>query len=64
MSATAADKKTVAETPQAARRGKDGKPVITYRPCLSNVVDTERYRVPIDPIPEQRKRDNLATRQP
>lgn len=44
-------------------RGKDGKPVITYRPCLRNVVDTERYRVPIDPIPEQRKRDNLVAKQ-
>lgn len=28
MSATAADKKTVAETPQADRRGRDGKPLV------------------------------------
>lgn len=32
------------------------------RPCLREVVDTERYRVPIDPAAETRKRDNLAAR--
>ncbi|MTH33297.1 hypothetical protein GL279_01650 [Paracoccus limosus] len=43
-------------------RGRDGKSAVTYRPCLRNTVDTERYRVPIDPAAETRKRDYLAAR--
>ncbi|WP_295042626.1 hypothetical protein [uncultured Paracoccus sp.] len=43
-------------------RDKDGRAVIEYRPCWRDYVDTERYRVPIDPAAEQRKRDNLAAR--
>ena len=35
---------------------------IVYRSCARNVIDTERYRVPIDPASETRKRDNLAAR--
>ncbi len=43
-------------------RDKDGNRRIGYRPCLRDVVDTERYRVPIDPAAETRKRDNLVAR--
>ncbi|WP_288949483.1 hypothetical protein [uncultured Paracoccus sp.] len=41
---------------------KDGNRRLGYRPCLRDVVDTERYRVPIDPASETRKRDNLLQR--
>ena len=45
------------------RRDRDGKVVgVGYRPCWRDYIDTERYRVPIDPAAEQRKRDNLAAR--
>ena len=40
----------------------EGEGQIAYRSCLRDVVDTERYRVPIDPASETRKRDNLAAR--
>lgn len=43
--------------------GKDGKRGIAYRPCLRNTIETERYRVPVDPATETRKRDNLLKRQ-
>lgn len=43
------------------RRGKDGNVEVYYRPCWRDYVDTERYRVPIDPVAEERKRDGLAT---
>lgn len=43
-------------------RTKDGQRAVGYRPCLREVIDTERYRVPIDPATEARKRDNLADR--
>lgn len=43
-------------------RGKNGERRVTYRTCARNVVDTERYRVPIDPAAETRKRDNLVAR--
>lgn len=42
---------------------KDGKPVVIWRSCLRDVTDTERFRVPIDPAAETRKRDNLAARE-
>ena len=32
------------------------------RPCLRDVSDTERYRVPIDPAAEKRKAENLRAR--
>ncbi|WGR59636.1 hypothetical protein E3U26_02370 [Paracoccus ferrooxidans] len=41
---------------------KDGNRRLGYRPCLRDVADTERYRVPIDPAAETRKRDNLLAR--
>lgn len=44
-------------------RDKDGNRHATYVPCWRDYVDTERYRVPIDPAAETRKRDNLAARQ-
>ncbi|MCZ0961629.1 hypothetical protein [Paracoccus benzoatiresistens] len=41
----------------------DGRAIYGYEPCWRDYVDIERYRVPIDPAAEQRKRDNLAARQ-
>lgn len=46
----------------AVMRNKNGERVIVARPCLRDVTDTERYRVPIDPAAEARKRDNLMAR--
>lgn len=43
-------------------RDKDGKARVLYRSCMREVADTERYRVPIDPAAETRKRDNLTAR--
>lgn len=43
-------------------RDKDGNAQVTYTPCWRDYVDTERYRVPIDPAAEARKRDGLAER--
>jgi hypothetical protein len=43
-------------------RTKDGERQIVYRSCFRDVTDTERYRVPIDPLVETRKRDNLIAR--
>lgn len=44
-------------------RDKDGEPRAVFRPCLRRVTDTERFRVPIDPLSETRKRDGLIERQ-
>ena len=41
-------------------RDKDGNARIIQRSCWRNVIDTERYRVPIDPAAERRSRDYLA----
>lgn len=43
-------------------RGDDGERRVIYRSCLRDRLDTERYRVAIDPAAETRKRDNLAAR--
>ena len=43
-------------------RDKEGNVQVSYRPCWRDYVDTQRYRVPIDPAAETRKRDNLAAR--
>ncbi|MCQ0969941.1 hypothetical protein MLD63_05815 [Paracoccus sp. TK19116] len=43
-------------------RDDEGKVRVGYSPCWRDYVDTERYRVPIDPAAEARKRDNLAAR--
>ncbi|WP_199259115.1 hypothetical protein [Paracoccus binzhouensis] len=43
-------------------RDKEGNARILHRSCMRDVTDTERYRVPIDPAAETRKRDNLLTR--
>lgn len=43
-------------------RDKDGNARIGYEPCWRDYVDTERYRVPIDPAAEERKRTNLSAR--
>ena len=38
---------------------KGGRSIV-YRSCARNVIDTERYRVPIDPAAERRTRDYLV----
>lgn len=43
-------------------RDKDGNRHIVPEPCLRDVTDTERFRVPIDPAAEIRKRDGLRAR--
>ena len=43
-------------------RDRDGRRGFITRSCMRNVTDTERYRVPIDPAAEMRKRDYLAAR--
>lgn len=42
------------------REGDNGEIELRRRPCLRDVVETERYRDPIDPVAEMRKRDNLV----
>lgn len=49
------------ECPMILRR-KDGTRDVVSRPCLRDVTDTERYREPIDPATETRKRDNLRAK--
>lgn len=44
-------------------RGPDGEVRGVMRPCLRRVADTERFRVPIDPLSEARKRDGLMARE-
>lgn len=44
-------------------RDKDGNAHVSTYGCWRDYVDTERYRVPIDPAAEARKRDGLAERQ-
>lgn len=43
-------------------RDRDGNARVIQRSCWRNVVDTERYRVPIDPAAERRSRDYLAAK--
>lgn len=45
--------------PDVVRDG-EGNARIIQRSCWRDVIDTERYRVPIDPAAEQRRRDYLA----
>lgn len=40
----------------------DGTQRIVGVPCLKDVVETERFRTPIDPAAEIRKRDNLEAK--
>lgn len=44
------------------RHDKKGNAIVQYTPCWRDHVETERYRVPIDPAAEARKRDGLAAR--
>ncbi|MFV0410463.1 MAG: hypothetical protein ACK5LJ_12465 [Paracoccus sp. (in: a-proteobacteria)] len=39
---------------------KDGNIRVMQYSCMRDVVETERYRVPIDPAVEERKRANLS----
>lgn len=41
---------------------KEGNSKVITVPCSRRVTDTERYRVPIDPMAEERKRDGLHER--
>ena len=43
-------------------RGPGGERHVVTRPCLRRVTETERFRVPIDPLTEARKRDGLIAR--
>ncbi|AXC50696.1 hypothetical protein DRW48_14295 [Paracoccus suum] len=43
-------------------RGRDGRPVVIPRPCLRDVTEMERFRVPIDPAAEARKAAGLRKR--
>ena len=43
-------------------RDLDGEDVLVHRSCWRDVADTEVFRVPIDPVIEQRKADNLRSR--
>lgn len=43
-------------------RNKEGKERWVDRPCLRDITDVERYRVPIDPVVERRKAENLHQR--
>lgn len=40
----------------------EGKRITISKPCLRDVAEEVRFRVPIDPVVEQRKRDNLSRR--
>ncbi|CAM3074220.1 hypothetical protein PANO111632_01530 [Paracoccus nototheniae] len=44
-------------------RDRNGQQHVTTYGCWRDVVDNERYRVPIDPAAETRKRDGLVERQ-
>lgn len=44
-------------------RDRNGATQVDTYGCWRDYVDTDRYRVPIDPLVEQRKRDSLAARQ-
>lgn len=43
-------------------RDKEGNVEVLRRPCWRDEVETRRYRIPIDPLTEGRKRDGLAER--
>lgn len=43
-------------------RDGEGNARIVTTPCWRDVTTTERFRVPIDPAAEERKRSNLAAR--
>ncbi|MFV0383003.1 hypothetical protein [Paracoccus sp. (in: a-proteobacteria)] len=43
-------------------RDDKGRVYVRYYPCWDDYVTSERYREPIDPEVETRKRDNLITR--
>ncbi|MRX50882.1 hypothetical protein GI374_10565 [Paracoccus sp. S-4012] len=43
-------------------RDRDGNAQVISVPCPRRVTEIERYRVPIDPASESRKRDNLQSR--
>jgi len=54
--------RTEFDTCPTIRRNKDGERVLVQRSCWRDVADTERFRVPIDPVVEQRKARNLRAR--
>ena len=53
---------TVLTDCRRVRRDSEGNAQVYYETCWRDVVDTQRYRVAIDPAVEQRKRDNLAAK--
>ncbi|WBU52215.1 hypothetical protein [Paracoccus sp. SCSIO 75233] len=54
--------RTEYETCQRPVRNKDGEIQVVYYGCWRDRLDTERYRVPIDPAAEERTRDNLQAK--
>ena len=54
--------RTEFDTCPTIRRNRDGDRVLVHRSCWRDVADTERFRVPIDPVVEQRKAQNLRGR--
>ncbi|MGP9804177.1 hypothetical protein [Paracoccus sp. NSM] len=47
---------------QTVTTDREGKPVVTTYGCWRDELETERFRVPIDPVAEARKRDGLVAR--
>ena len=54
--------RTEFDTCPTVLRNRDGERVLVQRTCWRDVADTERFRVPIDPVVEQRKAQNLRAR--
>ncbi len=47
---------------ETVTRDREGRAVVSTYGCWRDYVDSERYRVPIDPLAEARKRDGLIAR--
>lgn len=47
---------------QTVTTDREGKPVVTTYGCWRDELETERFREPIDPVAEARKRDGLVAR--
>lgn len=47
---------------QTVTTDREGKPVVTNYSCWRDYTETQRFRVPIDPVAEARKRDGLVAR--
>lgn len=54
--------RTTFDTCSHVVRDREGNARVVHRSCMRDVTETERFRVPIDPAAEERKRDNLIAR--